>query len=169
MSNPRVLVVMGSESDFEAMTPCIKVLDDFGITNDVIVASAHRTPSRVEKLAREAEGRGVQVFIAAAGMSAHLAGVIAANTVLPVIGVPMESASLRGVDALYSTVQMPGGIPVASMGIGKHGGKNAAYQTAQILSLADAGLREKLHEYRASLSDAVTAMNDRVQEKLGRN
>lgn len=169
MSGPSVLVIMGSESDFDAMKPCIDILDDFGVVNEVIVASAHRTPSEVEVLAREASGRGVQVIIAAAGMAAHLAGVIAAHTVLPVIGVPMGGGALDGVDALYATVQMPGGIPVATMGIGKHGGKNAAYHTIQVLALGDESIAQKILDYRAGLKGAVGAMNDRVQERLGRS
>ncbi len=169
MPDPRVLIMMGSSSDLDAMRPCVEVLDEFDVANEVVVASAHRTPHKVEQLAREAEGRGIQVIICAAGMSAHLAGVVAAYTVLPVIGVPMESASLRGLDALYSIVQMPGGIPVACTGIGSHGGKNAAYQAIQILALHDEALREKLYTYRDELSDKVAAMNRRVQHELGRD
>ncbi|MEE9391533.1 MAG: 5-(carboxyamino)imidazole ribonucleotide mutase [Planctomycetota bacterium] len=168
MSQPTVLIIMGSDSDFDTMRPCVEVLEGFKVKNEVVVASAHRTPHVVERLAREAQGRGIQVIIAAAGLSAHLAGVIAAYTILPVIGVPMESAALKGLDALYSIVQMPGGIPVSCMGIGKHGAKNAAYQAAQILALQDPDLREQLLRYRDELSDKVAAMNSRVQEKLGR-
>ncbi len=169
MPDPRVLIMMGSSSDLDAMRPCVEVLDEFDVANEVVVASAHRTPHKVEQLAREAEGRGIRVIICAAGMSAHLAGVVAAYTILPVIGVPMESASLRGLDALYSIVQMPGGIPVACMGIGSHGGKNAAYQAIQILALHDEALRERLFQYRDELSDKVAAMNRRVQHELGRD
>ena len=168
MSDTRVLIIMGSESDFDAMRPCIDVLEEFDVGNDVEVASAHRTPNVVERLAHEAEGRGIKIIIAAAGMSAHLAGVIASYTILPVIGVPMEAAALKGLDALYSIVQMPGGIPVSCMGIGKHGAKNAAYQAVQVLALGDEVLREKLYKYRDELSDKVAAMNQRVQDKLGR-
>ena len=167
MSDPKVIVIMGSESDFPAMKAGVDVLDQFGVAHEVIVASAHRTPARVMKIASEAEGRGVQLFIAGAGMAAHLAGVIAAHTVLPILGVPMEGGALNGVDALYSTVQMPGGIPVASLGIGKHGAKNAGYKAVAILALSDAGLREKLHAYRDSLNGAVDGMNERVQAQLG--
>lgn len=169
MSQSQVLVIMGSESDFDSMKPCIGILDEFKISNEVVVASAHRTPHEVEKIAREAADNGVQVIIAAAGMAAHLAGVIAAHTVLPVIGVPMDGGALNGVDALYATVQMPGGIPVATMGIGKHGGKNAAYHTIQILALGDASIRERIVAYRAGLTGQVAAMNSRVQERLGRS
>lgn len=168
MSDPKVLVLMGSESDFEAMLPCADVLAEFGVENEFVVASAHRTPNVVERLAREAEGRGIKIIICAAGMSAHLAGVVASYTILPVIGVPMEAAALKGLDALYSIVQMPGGIPVSCMGIGRHGAKNAAYQSIQILALEDEGLRDKLYKYRDELSDKVAAMNRRVQDKLGR-
>ncbi|MCB9832363.1 MAG: 5-(carboxyamino)imidazole ribonucleotide mutase [Planctomycetes bacterium] len=168
MSDPRVLIMMGSESDFDTMKPCVDVLEEYGVANEVVVASAHRTPHVVERLAREAEARGIKVIICAAGMSAHLAGVVAAYTILPVIGVPMEAAALKGVDALYSIVQMPGGIPVACMGIGKHGAKNAGYLAAQIIALMDPELRDKLFRYRDELSDTVAAMNRRVQDKLGR-
>ena len=168
MGDPKILIIMGSESDFEAMKPCIDVLEEFGVSNEVVVASAHRTPNVVERLAREAEGRGIQTIICAAGMSAHLAGVVAAYTILPVIGVPMEAAALKGLDALYSIVQMPGGIPVACMGIGRHGAKNAGYQACQTLALQDTVLREKLFKYRDELSDTVAAMNSRVQAKLNR-
>lgn len=168
MSDPKILILMGSESDFEAMKPCIEVLEEFEVANEVVVASAHRTPHNVERLAREAQDRGIQVIICAAGMSAHLAGVVAAYTILPVIGVPMEAAALKGLDALYSIVQMPGGIPVACMGIGKHGGKNAAYQSLQILALNDTHLRDRLLAYRDDLSDKVAAMNRRVQQHLNR-
>ena len=168
MSNEPVLILMGSESDFDAMQPCIDVLEEFGVGNDVVVASAHRTPHVVERLARDAENEGRKIIICAAGMSAHLAGVVAAYTILPVIGVPMEAAALKGLDALYSIVQMPGGIPVSCMGIGRHGAKNAAYQAAQILALDNIELREKLYKYRDELADKVSAMNTRVQEKLGR-
>lgn len=169
MSEPKVMILMGSESDFDAMRPCIDVLAEFDVANEVTVASAHRTPHVVERLAREAEGRGIKVIICAAGMSAHLAGVVAAYTILPVIGVPMEAAALKGLDALYSIVQMPGGIPVACMGIGKHGGKNAAYQSIQILALNDTRLRDRLFAYRDDLSDKVAAMDRRVQAQLGRD
>ena len=168
MTEPRVLVIMGSESDFETLRPCHEILEDFGVTNEFVVASAHRTPHLVEHIAREAEGRGVKIIIAAAGMAAHLPGVVASYTVLPVIGVPIDAGALDGIDALYSIVQMPGGIPVACMGIGKHGAKNAAYQAIHILALEDEALREKLYKYRDELSDKVQGMNQRVQEKLGR-
>ena len=169
MSDPRVMILMGSESDLDTMRSCVEVLDEYGVANEVIVASAHRTPHVVERLAHEAEGRGIKVIICAAGMSAHLAGVVAAYTILPVIGVPMESASLKGLDALYSIVQMPGGIPVACMGIGSHGAKNAGFTAMQILALQDTELREKLFRYRDELADKVAAMNRRVQQKLGRD
>ena len=169
MSNPSVLILMGSDSDFDNLRPAIDILNEFGVDNEVIVASAHRTPYVVERLAREAQGRGIKIICAAAGLSAHLAGVVAAHTILPVIGIPMPGGSLNGVDALYSTVNMPGGIPVSCMGIGKHGAKNAGYQCVQILALSDDGLRDKMLRYREELSDKVAGMNKRVQEKLGRD
>jgi 5-(carboxyamino)imidazole ribonucleotide mutase len=169
VADPTVLIAIGSDGDLDAMMPCIEVLDAFGVPNEVVVASSHRAPHYVERLARDAEGRGIQVIIAAAGMSAHLAGAIASYTILPVVGVPMESEALKGLDALYSIVQMPGGIPVSCMGIGRHGAKNAAYQSLQILALRDEDLREALYRYRDELADRVTAMNRRVQDRLHRS
>lgn len=166
MADPKVLMVMGSESDFAAMMSAVEVFDSFEVPVNVQVASAHRTPARVEALIREAEAGGVQVIVAAAGMAAHLAGVVAGKTVLPVIGVPMESPHLSGLDSLYSTVMMPPGIPVASVGIGKPGAKNAAYLALSILALRDGAIREKLLAFRRSLGDQVEEMNRRVQQKL---
>ncbi len=125
MADPQVLIVMGSESDLPVMEEAAKVLAQFSIGYEMRISSAHRSPQRTASLAAEAAGRGIRVIIAGAGMAAHLAGVVAAETVLPVIGVPMPGGALGGVDALYSTVQMPGGIPVATMAIGKAGAKNA--------------------------------------------
>ena len=140
MPSPQVLILLGSDSDLDAMKSTVEILDGFGVANELVVASAHRSPYVVEKLVREAEGRGIKLIVAAAGMAAHLPGVVAAYTTLPVIGVPMEAGALKGVDALYAIVQMPGGVPVMCMGIGKHGAVNAGYAAVQILATADAGL-----------------------------
>lgn len=148
MSNIKVGILMGSDSDLPVMQKAADVLTDFGVRYFMTVASAHRTPERVTALARRAEQEDWKVWIAGAGMAAHLAGFLAAHTVLPVIGVPMDSSSLRGLDALLSTVQMPGGVPVATMGLGSAGAKNAGLFAVEILALSDPGLKEKLKEYR---------------------
>ena len=145
---PQVLVVMGSASDHETMSVIKTTLSEFGVACDYRVASAHRAPDVVAELAKNAESRGVKVIIAGAGGAAHLPGVIAAQTTLPVIGVPMETSSLNGLDSLLSIVQMPGGIPVATVAIGKGGAKNAALLAVQILSLSDKELRKKLVAFR---------------------
>lgn len=145
---PVVLIVMGSDSDLPVMQEAADVLAQFGVPCEVRISSAHRSPARTMALASEAAGRGIRIIIAGAGMAAHLAGVVAAKTVLPVIGVPMPGGALNGVDALYSTVQMPAGIPVATMAIGKAGAKNAGIFAVQILALNDARLAEELEKYR---------------------
>ena len=143
-----VAVVMGSESDMGVMQRCIETLREFGIEPEVRIISAHRTPQIAAEFAEKAAGSGIKVIIAAAEMAAHLAGALAGRTTLPVIGVPLISAGgLEGVDALLSTIQMPAGVPVASMGIGKTGAKNAAILAVQILALSDKTLAEKLAEY----------------------
>ena len=146
---------MGSDSDLPVMEEASKVLGSFGIPYEMTVSSAHRTPKRTSDYARSAERRGIKVIIAGAGSAAHLAGFIAAETTLPVIGVPIDSSSLKGLDSLLSTVQMPGGVPVASMAIGSAGAKNAGIFAAEILSLSDAGLRAKLKAYRVEMAKAV--------------
>src|SRR5512137_2067058 len=151
MSNPLVLIVMGSDSDLPVMEEAAKVLAEFGVSYEMRISSAHRSPERTAALAGDAAGRGIRVIIAGAGMSAHLAGVIAAATTLPVIGVPMGWGSLNGMDALLSTVQMPGGIPVATMAIGKAGAKNAGIFAVQILALSDTRLNEALGAYRSEM------------------
>src|SRR5512136_585215 len=143
MTNPQVLIVMGSDSDLSVMEEAGKVLAEFGVPYEIRISSAHRSPRATAALAAEAAGRGVRVIIAGAGMAAHLAGVMAAETVLPVIGVPMGGGALNGVDALYATVQMPGGVPVATMAIGKAGAKNAGILAVQILALGDPALTER--------------------------
>ncbi|OIP89775.1 MAG: 5-(carboxyamino)imidazole ribonucleotide mutase [Syntrophaceae bacterium CG2_30_49_12] len=142
-----VSVVMGSDSNLPVMQETIRILDTFGIPYEVFLTSAHRSPERTSSFARTAAQRGIKVIIVGAGAAAHLAGVIASQTILPVIGVPLEATSLMGLDALLSTVQMPGGIPVATMAVGRAGAKNAALLAIRILSLDDEGLREKLQAY----------------------
>jgi len=142
-----VSVVMGSDSNLPVMQETIRILDTFGIPYEVFLTSAHRSPERTSSFARQAAQRGIKVIIVGAGAAAHLAGVIASQTILPVIGVPLEATSLMGLDALLSTVQMPGGIPVATMAVGRAGAKNAALLAIRILSLDDEGLREKLQAY----------------------
>ncbi|MDD3248981.1 MAG: 5-(carboxyamino)imidazole ribonucleotide mutase [Smithella sp.] len=142
-----VSVVMGSDSDLPVMTETAKILDEFGIGYELVLTSAHRTPERTTRFAKTAAGRGVKIILVGAGGAAHLAGVIASQTLLPVIGVPIDATSLRGLDALLSTVQMPGGIPVATMAIGKAGAKNAALFAARVLALEDKSLNAKLTAY----------------------
>jgi 5-(carboxyamino)imidazole ribonucleotide mutase len=167
MSNPLVLIVMGSESDLPVMEEGGKVLSEFGILFEMRISSAHRSPQRTAVLARDAAGRGIRVIIAGAGMAAHLAGVIAAETCLPVIGVPMGGSALNGMDALYSTVQMPGGIPVATMAIGKAGAKNAGIFAVQILALGNPILSERLKAYREKMAREVEE-KDRLLQTVGR-
>ncbi len=160
--NVIVSVVMGSDSDLPVMAEAAKVLDDFGIGYEMILTSAHRTPLRTTKFAVSAAGRGIKVIIVGAGAAAHLAGVIAAQTTLPVIGVPIDSTALHGLDALLSTVQMPGGVPVAAMAIGKSGAKNAALFAARFLALQDKALSAKLSAYKSKLAKDV----EKKQENL---
>jgi phosphoribosylaminoimidazole carboxylase PurE protein len=148
---PLVGILMGSDSDLPTMQETAKLLGEFEIPFEMHVASAHRTPDRVTRYARGAAGRGLQVLIAGAGGAAHLAGVLAANVTLPVIGVPMEGGTLGGLDALLATVQMPGGLPVATMAIGKAGAKNAALLAVRILALTDKRLQEKLRAYHQDM------------------
>jgi 5-(carboxyamino)imidazole ribonucleotide mutase len=164
MSNPLVLIVMGSDSDLPVLEEAAAVLKDFGVSHEVRISSAHRAPQKTANLAAEAKKRGIRVIIAGAGMAAHLAGVVAAETVLPVIGVPMPGGALNGVDALYSTVQMPGGIPVATMAIGKAGAKNAGIFAVQILALSDPELGRKLAAFRAAMAEEVEEKDARVQK-----
>jgi len=155
MSKPLVSIVMGSDSDLEIMREAGKALDGFGITYEIDVTSAHRSPERTAEYARGASGRGIRVIIAGAGGAAHLAGVIAAHTTLPVIGVPIPSTSLNGMDSLLSTVQMPAGIPVATVAIGKPGATNAGILAAQILGIADAEIAKKLDAHKEKLAAGV--------------
>lgn len=146
--NPQVLILIGSESDRATMEKTVKTLDELGISAHLEVASAHRTPAKVVQLVRDAEAGGVKVFVAAAGMAAHLAGAVAANTTRPVIGVPLSGSALNGMDSLLSTVQMPKGIPVATVAIGDHGAINAGFLAAQIIALSDPAVAARLRERR---------------------
>ena len=159
----QVLILMGSDSDAPIMSAAGEVLTEFGITWEMTVASAHRSPARVMRLISEAPGRGVRVFVVGAGAAAHLAGVVAAHTTLPVIGVPIDSSALKGLDALLSTVQMPPGVPVATVAIGKPGATNAGVLAAQMLALADRGLADKLIAYKKKLEEKVEAAARKLQ------
>jgi 5-(carboxyamino)imidazole ribonucleotide mutase len=163
MTDPVVLIVMGSDSDLPTMEEAANILTDFGVPFEMRISSAHRSPKRTGQLASGAAARGIQLIIAAAGMAAHLAGVIAAETTLPVIGVPMGGGALSGMDALYATVQMPGGIPVATMAIGKAGAKNAGLFAVQILSLADPALARKFAAYREQMAVEVERKDAALQ------
>lgn len=143
-----VSIIIGSKSDYPVMEECSKILEKFSVMHEIIVSSAHRSPKRTHDYVAKAEKKGAKVFIAAAGMAAHLAGVVASITTKPVIGVPLSASALNGVDALLSTVQMPGGMPVATVAIGKAGAINSAYLAMQILALEDKELRSKLKEDR---------------------
>ena len=162
-----VAILMGSESDWPVMQSTTAVLNELGVQFEVRVTSAHRTPAGTQNYVSDAQARGCDVFICAAGMAAHLAGAVAAHTVKPVIGVPVDSGPLQGFDALLSTVQMPGGIPVATVAVGKAGAKNAGYLAAQILSLSDVALAEKLAQDREDNRAKVEAQNESVQAALG--
>jgi phosphoribosylamine--glycine ligase len=153
--NMSVLILMGSDSDAPVMQGAVDVLRELQVQCDWTVASAHRSPDRVIRLIREAPGRGVRVFIVGAGAAAHLAGVVAAHTTLPVIGVPIDSSALKGLDALLSTVQMPPGVPVATVSIGKPGATNAGVLAAQILAVGDAGISVRLEAYKKKLAEKV--------------
>ncbi len=152
---PKVLIVMGSDSDISVMEAAEDTLKKLRISYETTIASAHRTPERVIKLASEAEKKGIEVIIAGAGMAAHLAGVIAAHTILPVIGVPISSSPLNGLDSLFSTVQMPPGVPVAAMAIGKAGAKNAAVLSAQIIGRKDPEVAKRLKDYKKKMAEEV--------------
>lgn len=165
-ANPKVLLIMGSDSDLPVMQEAADILCKFGIAYEMRISSAHRSPARTMALASEASNNGIKIIIAGAGMAAHLAGVAAAKTILPVIGVPMPGGALNGVDALYSTVQMPAGIPVATMAIGKAGAKNAGLFAIQILALNDALLAGALQEYRTEMDRDVEQKDAALQASL---
>ena len=164
MGNPKVGIVMGSDSDLKIMQDAVKILREFGVESELVVASAHRTPYKALQYAESAEERGIEVIIAGAGAAAHLGGVLAAVTPLPVIGVPINATALNGLDALYAMVQMPSGIPVATVAI--NGAKNAGILAAQILSVKEPELRKQLKAYKEKRAKEVEAKNQRVQEAV---
>jgi len=161
-----VTILLGSDSDFPVIEDALTILREFGVPFALEVTSAHRSPERTLRLVREADENGAKVFIAVAGKAAHLAGVVAAHTVKPVIGVPVASDSLAGMDALLSTVQMPKGVPVATVALGSHGGSNAALLAVEILALEDSGLRKKLLEYRSAMAAKVEASAKKIRDRL---
>jgi phosphoribosylaminoimidazole carboxylase PurE protein len=163
MDQLSVLILMGSDSDAPVMQGAVDILRDFGIACEMTVASAHRSPERVMRLVRDAPARGVKTFIVGAGAAAHLAGVVAAHSTLPVIGVPIDSSALKGLDALLSTVQMPPGVPVATVSIGKPGATNAGVLAAQILALGDPQLASRLDSYKRKLADKVEQAAAKLQ------
>jgi len=158
---------MGSDSDLDIMREAVKALEDFGIACEIDVTSAHRSPDRTADYARKAAGRGIRVIIAGAGGAAHLAGVIAAHTTLPVIGVPIPSTSLNGLDSLLATVQMPAGIPVATVAIGKPGATNAGILAAQMLGLSSATVARKLEAHKEALANGVEEKSRKLKITLG--
>jgi len=160
---PQILLIMGSETDLPVMQEAAGILSQFEIPYEMRISSAHRSPARTLALASEAAERGIKIIIAGAGMAAHLAGVVASKTILPVIGVPMPGGALNGVDALYATVQMPAGIPVASMAIGKAGAKNAGLFAVQILALSDARLAAALYDHRLAMERDVESRDAALQ------
>jgi len=161
-----VTIFLGSDSDFEIIKEGLDILKEFGVPFNLEVTSAHRTPERTAKLIKEAEKSGTKVFLAVAGKAAHLPGVVASQTVLPVIGVPVESPALAGLDALLSMVQMPKGIPVATVALGKAGGANAALLAISILALSDGELGKKLVSYRQKMAEKVEDSSRRLKEKI---
>ena len=165
---PRVGIVMGSDSDLDVLRETIKVLDDIGIAHEVVVASAHRTPEQTRRYATRAERRGIRVLIAGAGGAAALPGFLASLTPLPIIGVPINSTPLNGLDALLSMVQMPKGVPVATVAVGKWGAANAGILAAQILALSDANVRKRLAAFRKALAAEVQQRSRRVAAQLKR-
>lgn len=162
----KVAVFIGSDSDFEVVKDALDILKEFRVSYKLEVTSAHRSPERTVKLIKSSEEDGAEVFIAVAGKAAHLAGIVAAHTVRPVIGVPVESPALNGMDALLSTVQMPKGIPVATMGLGKSGAVNAALLAVQVLGLKEPSLKEKLKEYREKMASEVESKSKKIQGKI---
>ena len=161
-----VSIVMGSDSDLEVMQESAEVLKEFGVSFEMQVLSAHRTPILVADFATQATQKGLKVIIAGAGGAAHLAGAVAANTILPVIGVPLAATQMNGLDALLATVQMPAGVPVATVAVGKPGARNAGLLAVQILALSDAKLAEKLRKFKDSLVQSSREKNKKLQEKI---
>jgi 5-(carboxyamino)imidazole ribonucleotide mutase len=162
----RVLILMGSDSDWEVMSEAKKALDEMGVPSEVHVSSAHRTPERTGRMAREAAGRGIRVIVCGAGAAAHLAGVVAAESELPVLGVPLAASDLKGLDALLSTAQMPGGVPVGTLAIGKAGARNAGLLAARILALSDPAVAARVREQRARMAREVEAKDQALQARL---
>jgi phosphoribosylaminoimidazole carboxylase PurE protein len=168
MNKTLVSIVMGSDSDLEIMREAGKALEEFGVNYEIDVTSAHRSPGRTAEFARKARERGIRVIIAGAGGAAHLAGVIAAHTTLPVIGVPIPSTCLQGMDSLLATVQMPAGIPVATVAIGKPGATNAGILAAQIIGLADESVSAKLQEHKRKLERGVEEKSNKLRAGISR-
>jgi phosphoribosylaminoimidazole carboxylase PurE protein len=162
----KVAVFIGSDSDYEIAKEALEVLKELEVSFSLEVSSAHRSPERTVKLVKSFEEKGVEVFIAVAGKAAHLAGVVASHTVRPVIGVPVASQALNGLDALLSTVQMPKGVPVATMSLGKSGAANAALLAVQILSLTEPSLRERLMKYKENMASQVEDKSKKIQQKI---
>jgi 5-(carboxyamino)imidazole ribonucleotide mutase len=162
----RVLILMGSDSDWEVMSEARKALEEMGVGSEVHVSSAHRTPARTGALAREAAGRGIRVVICGAGSAAHLAGVVAAETALPVLGVPLAASDLKGLDALLATAQMPAGVPVGTLAIGKAGARNAGLLAARILALSDPEVAARVAEQRSQMGRDVEAKDAALQARL---
>jgi 5-(carboxyamino)imidazole ribonucleotide mutase len=167
MEKPQVAVLMGSASDWGVVKETVDTLRQFGVAVEARVISAHRTPDLAIEFAKTARSRGIKAIIAAAGGAAHLAGVVAANTTLPVIGIPIQTSSLNGLDSLLSIIQMPGGIPVGTMAIGKAGAVNAAIFAVQILALSDKSLEEKLNQHKESLKNAAIEGDKKIQSEMG--
>ena len=155
MIRPKIAIVLGSDSDYPVIQDMLRFLDGFGIQYELTVSSAHRSPDRTHRYAATLEDRGIQVVIACAGAAAHLAGVVASHTILPVIGVPIDSSPLKGIDALLATSMMPAGVPVATMGIGKSGATNAGVLAAQIIARSEPSVAQSLKEYKKRLADEV--------------
>jgi len=164
-NRPVVSVVMGSDSDLSVMKEATFLLEEFDVPHELVLASAHRSPERTRRFSEGAAARGVKVIIAGAGAAAHLAGVIASQTVLPVIGVPIDSSPLKGLDALLATAQMPGGVPVASMALGKAGAKNGALMAVRILALEDPSLRAKMEAYIENMARGIEEKQEKLRSK----
>ena len=167
LATAKGVILMGSDSDLPRMKQCLSSLEALGVPYDIRVASAHRTPERVKDIVARAEAAGVEVFICAAGGAAHLAGAVAAHTTLPVIGVPLAVEPLDGVDALYATVQMPPGLPVATVAVGDFGAHNAGILAAQMLAVGDAELKARVRAHREDMRTKVLAKNAKMREQLG--
>ena len=167
MIQPKVAIVLGSDSDYPVIQEMTLILEDFGIPYEINISSAHRSPDRTHRYAATLEERGIQVVIACAGAAAHLAGVIASHTILPVIGVPMDSSPLKGIDSLLSTAMMPAGVPVATMGIGKAGATNAGVLAVQILARSDPSLANNLKEHKKQMADRVEERDRELRKSRG--